>query len=1467
MRQCSSHNAGGVRKLLLCLQARAGVVCRFYAVLEASMALHRREDACLVSKILKTAPLPVASDEPRPAATAEAIYEAFTAHFPADPNGLCNDDADIISLARTPPLVFWVFGQCDVSGDYKTEVCRRLAQKLKLQWLQPTYVLELAVRTPLGQRSALAKRCVEQLQRGMTVQIGDALRLTLETMSSALCKANGYILDFPAVGAEEVQEVSEFFEKVKSLSSAPEVPLEDILKDEVVLEPLAPEPEPPKPPAEEVEGEGGDPDAAPEGAEAEGEEEGRANEEAPAETPPEDIEAAGGEAAPEGGTGEAAPEEVQEPPPPPPPPPPVANPWANALPRRFVVLSMESEEVGAWRLQTLKLKHEEKARLRQELEDAGEEVPEEEEEVEEELPQIPEEEEEQQALFGKMAGDALRTMEPFYPPPPLEPATTSVQVTQRLAPLPDESQQEENETVDREALKQGEAECIQALRKNCPLPLLSLRVDGRPPTEAAELLEVTTGPSSGLCVPLPTQIEGAGDEPKELLRLNLEDRQSSRRWSPWRLHCPVSLHEKRLTPGSSEFAVDYSGYVFLCAGEEQMRRFCQWPKRFLIEAPRINAPGLALGFGLLGPCGYRVAELAKRAQGSYDFDIVDLVSLLERAMKQPPMPEPPFPQGEDEAELPPMPAPGEPYLSLAERTEALQGKPLGLGTCLRLIGWALGIEKNISLIQEQARALEEAKKVLEEAQAAGNDPPEDITLDDEGQPVIALSEPLHKPSKGFILQGFPESVEQCEALEKQLGLTLEQVLVLKPGGEEAPDVAETLTKQGYASRLPLQPILESQLANFEALAGVEGLRLAEVALEASEEEQFVQIRKHVDPFYEVAEDAAMAAEIPDPDEWVPEEVDPEVEAEPQEPPVIPWGSCGSYCPVTLKEQRWLYPGQKDFQHVYRNYVFALGSEAASEAFLREPVRYVPVAEEPVLPPPRVMITGPTGAGVAKQCELLSQVYRIPVLKLEEIWRAKTRERLDKVLEAKRAAAKKEALQQPMVEVLGAPLAVRKLNGEMICQVHADISAPEEQLKGEVGMATRIPEMFFSLVKNDDGLTIVLDSDRPWDKLFVDACTFGDVPLIQSTLPLLQTTLCEQKQGLLLAILKKWTRVVELLLEKGVSPNMELNDGGGLRPLHLCARSGDADTLGVLLRGKADVHAANEDGDRALHFAACRKDSDFVAMLLSAGADPAAKNCMGETAIDNAWNQDVLQTLQMDHESLEAQMRVREQQRQQQKQQAALNADLLPQVPSGSPDWLGSSRQELKKKQNAVQEAGQVSSCPVGELQVTTLLNDNSRLHTDSQNFGPRKTREVSADGNVNFPEGWVPPEEKPPGEDEEEPADDAPVEEEPEDDGLDDEQREELFVQAMKDAFGPHCGACIVDGTWFGDLEQEEMSDEVRTARSLQNLLTKAQRIPDLTVILKCKHDLAAKNTFDFEAVDRDYQERLAAYKAEARRG
>eukprot|EP00434_Breviolum_minutum_P006768 symbB.v1.2.005972.t1/scaffold344.1/size224651/14 len=901
----------------------------------------------------------------------------------------------------------------------------------------------------------------------------------------------------------------------------------DQFLDSLELPPLAPEPEPPKPPVEEeeevpAEGDGGDGDPATDDA---------AVVEAPAEAEADpvsaDVEASAD--APADGEGEGGEGEVKEPVAPVPEAP-KPNCWANVLPRRMVILSMEKDELGEWRLQTLKKKQEEKDRIRRELEEAGEEVPEEEEEEPEELQQLPEDEEEQQALFDKMAGDQLRTMAPYVPLKSLEPP--------KRLPAENPESNLEPETIDRQALKQGEIKAVEAMRRSCPLPLLSLQMDGRPPEMAAELLEVFTGPC-GHRVPLPVQLEGGG-EAKELLRLNLEPAQASRLWSPWRLHCPVSLYEKQLTPGVEEFAVDYAGYVFLFASEEKLQRFRQWPKRFLTEMPCINAPGLTLGFVLLSPASFRANALSHSLRDVYGFNIINVLDLLQRALKQPPMPE----EVPEEGTVP-IPVETEPYLLATEYQDLRQGKTVSTSTFLRLIAKELGIEKNLALIQKQAEALEEVKKLLEEAQAAGNDPPEGITLDDEGQPVVNLEEPLATPTKGYVLQGFPESAEQLEALKQRLGLVPDQVLLLKPMGEEAPETLEILQKHGLEDQ-PLQPILETQLASFEGLSAVEGLKISEVALETSEEEQFVQIRKHIDPFYEVVEAENMAAEIPDPEEWTPPEEDPEDGAEPEERPVISWGTCGPYCPVTLKEQRWLYPGQKDFQHVYRNVVFAVGNEKASEAFVREPVAYVEA--EPVLPPPRILVTGPTGSGVAKQCEMLGQVYKIPVLKLEEIWRQKVEKRLTLVKEARKAAMKKEALEQSMLE--------------------------------------------------------------------------DDKPL---------------------------------------------------------------------------------------------------------------------------------------------------------------------------------------------------------------------------------------------FPEGWMPPEEVP--DDGEELQEEAPPE--PEEDGLDDEQREELFVMAMKDTLGPHCGACILDGTWFGDLNDEEMAEEIKTARSLQNLLVKAQRLPDFTLVLKCKNDFAAKNTFDFDTIDREYEARLADYKAQ----
>eukprot|EP00971_Amphidinium_carterae_P281195 5583049-Amphidinium_carterae.4 len=83
----------------------------------------------------------------------------------------------------------------------------------------------------------------------------------------------------------------------------------------------------------------------------------------------------------------------------------------------------------------------------------------------------------------------------------------------------------------------------------------------------------------------------------------------------------------------------------------------------------------------------------------------------------------------------------------------------------------------------------------------------------------------------------------------------------------------------------------------------------------------------------------------------------------------------------------------------------------------------------------------------------------------------------------------------------------------------------------------------------------------------------------------------------------------------------------------------------------------------------------------------------------------------------------------------------------------------------------------------------------------------------------------------------------------------------MRTVLGAQCGACVIDGTWFGDLDDEELSDDVRTARSLQNLLTKARRIPDLVLCIRCKNDTAVEAMLDLEAIDRQHAARVSEFQ------
>jgi adenylate kinase family enzyme/YHS domain-containing protein len=120
--------------------------------------------------------------------------------------------------------------------------------------------------------------------------------------------------------------------------------------------------------------------------------------------------------------------------------------------------------------------------------------------------------------------------------------------------------------------------------------------------------------------------------------------------------------------------------------------------------------------------------------------------------------------------------------------------------------------------------------------------------------------------------------------------------------------------------------------------------------------------------------------------------------------------------------------------------------------------------------------------------------------------------------------------------------------------------------------------------------------------------------------------------------------------------------------------------------------------------------------------------------------------------------------------------------------------------------------------------------------------------------------EKPEGEEGEEAEAANEEEKEPEDDGMDDDQRQAMYVEAMRDVLGSHRGACVLDGTFFKDLTDDSVPEEAKEGRKLHILLKEARRLPDLAIVLKCKHDVAVRNELDLDAIDKAHAERVAAY-------
>ncbi len=96
---------------------------------------------------------------------------------------------------------------------------------------------------------------------------------------------------------------------------------------------------------------------------------------------------------------------------------------------------------------------------------------------------------------------------------------------------------------------------------------------------------------------------------------------------------------------------------------------------------------------------------------------------------------------------------------------------------------------------------------------------------------------------------------------------------------------------------------------------------------------------------------------------------------------------------------------------------------------------------------------------------------------------------------------------------------------------------------------------------------------------------------------------------------KYFEIASLLISNGADINIQ--EDGGLTPLHIAAAIGDINIVTLLLNNGADINLQDNDGETALHAAVLFKSIETASLLISRGADINLQNSTNETSLDLA----------------------------------------------------------------------------------------------------------------------------------------------------------------------------------------------------------------------------------------------------------
>ncbi|KAF4739188.1 hypothetical protein FOZ62_030424, partial [Perkinsus olseni] len=161
---------------------------------------------------------------------------------PADGCLLGLDEDPLQRAVRSRPVCIMITSRGSPTGSTVERVCRLLSAHDsgtdRLQLVTPKYVLEVALATPTDLRTPLQNWACEELLRGASLDLKIILQLMLEMICrSTRCQQVGFVMHLPEpMDAQQAEVISRWLQEVGDLSEQPTMNIEEVFRSPVFEE-------------------------------------------------------------------------------------------------------------------------------------------------------------------------------------------------------------------------------------------------------------------------------------------------------------------------------------------------------------------------------------------------------------------------------------------------------------------------------------------------------------------------------------------------------------------------------------------------------------------------------------------------------------------------------------------------------------------------------------------------------------------------------------------------------------------------------------------------------------------------------------------------------------------------------------------------------------------------------------------------------------------------------------------------------------------------------------------------------------------------------------------------------------------------------------------------------------------------------------------------------------------------------